>query len=89
MKICKIFIPIIVAIIFISTNGFVMAKEYKGKAVIPYTPSAFSSKPSDKIKHKAIEKAKLNAWKNFTSNFNMARQKDYKKKETEFLNHLD
>ena len=89
MKICKIFIPIIVAIIFISTSGFVLAKEYKGKAVIPYTPSAFSSKPSDKIKHKAIEKAKLNAWKNFTSNFNMARQKDYKKKETEFLNHLD
>jgi hypothetical protein len=89
MKIFNGFLSFIIAIIFVSTSGLALAKEYKGKAVIHYTPSAFSSKPSNKIKHEAIEKAKLNAWKNYTSSFNMARQKDYKKKETEFLNHLD
>ena len=89
MKICRGFLSFIIALIFVSTNGLAIAKEYKGKAFIPYKPSAFSSKPSDEIKHKAIEEAKLNAWKNFTAEFNMARQKEYKKKETEFLNHLD
>jgi len=89
MKIFKGFISFIIVLIFISTNGFALAKEFKGKAVIPYKSSAFSSKPSDKIKHEAIEKAKLNAWKNYTRSFSMARQKMYKNMETEFLNHLD
>ena len=76
MKICKGFLLFIVALIFVSTSGLALAKEYEGKAVIPYKPSAFSSKPSDETKHKAIDKAKLNAWKNYTSGFNMARQKE-------------
>jgi len=89
MKFNKSFVTILVALAVAFSSSFAVARDYKGKAVIPYTSSAFSSKPSDKIKHEAIKKAKFNAWKNYTSNFNMARQKAYKKIETEFLNHLD
>jgi hypothetical protein len=88
MKIYKFIVTLIIALCFLSINNITIAKEYKGKAVVPYKASAFNSKPSDKIKHDAIEKAKLNAWKKYTSSFNMARQNDYKKKESEFLNHL-
>lgn len=73
----------------LSSSSLCIAKEYKGKAVILYKSSVFTSKPNDKVKHEAINKAKLNAWKNYTSSFNMARQKEYKKQEAEFLNHLD
>jgi hypothetical protein len=89
MKYFKWFVQIIFILVFSSGASLAVAKDYKGKAVIPYKSSAFSSKPSDEIKHKAIEKAKINAWKNYTASFSMARQKDYKKMETEFLNHLD
>jgi len=89
MECFKWFILMIITLAFLAGPSLAVAKEYKGKAVIPYKSSAFSSKPSDEIKHKAIEKAKISAWKNYTAGFSMARQKDYKKMETEFLNHLD
>lgn len=88
MKSIKLSVLIIVALAVVLGTGFAEARDYKGKAVVPYKPKAFSKKPSDAVKHKAIENAKLNAWKNYTAGFNMARQKAYKKIETEFLNHL-
>lgn len=89
MKLCKWSVLIISALTVVLSTSLALATEYKGKAVIPYTSSVFSSKPSDKIKHEAIEKAIHSAWKNYTTSFNMSRQKAYKKLETEFLNHLD
>ena len=78
MECFKWFILMIITLVFLAGPSLAVAKEYKGKAVIPYKSSAFSSKPSDEIKHKAIEKAKISAWKNYTASFSMARQKDYK-----------
>jgi hypothetical protein len=68
--------------------GNAMAVEVKATATIPYK-SFFSSTPSDSVKHEAIAKAKLNAWKDFTSTFNMAKQKAYQQLEPHFLSHLD
>lgn len=54
MKFNKSFVPILVALAVTFSSSFAVAQDYKGKAVIPYTPSAFSSKPSDKTKHADI-----------------------------------
>ena len=89
MKLIKLSVLLVFALAVVFGTGLAEARDYKGKAVVPYKPKAFSKKPSDEVKHKAIEKAKFNAWKNYTSGFNMARQKAYKKMEAEFLNHLD
>lgn len=68
--------------------GNAWAVEVKATATVPYE-SFFSSKPSAAVKHQAVSEAKLNAWKDFTSNFNMAKQKAYQELETYFLSHLD
>lgn len=89
MKLIKLSVLMIVALAVVFGTGLAEARDYKGKAVVAYKPKAFSKKPSDEVIHEAIETAKLNAWKNYTGGFNMAKQKAYKKVETEFLNHLD
>ena len=88
MKIAKILLVLVVLGALVATAGMSAAKEYKGQSVVAYT-SLFSSKPSDKTKHEAIEKAKRSAWENYTSSFSMARQKAYKNMETEFTGQLD
>ena len=88
MKIAKWFLIITVAAAIVATAGMATAKEYKGQSVVPYT-SLFSSKPSAKVKHEAIEKAKRSAWENYTSSFSMAKQKAYMQMESEFLGQLD
>ena len=57
MKLIKLSVLIIVALAFVFGTGLAEARDYKGKAVVPYKPKAFSKKPSDEFKHKAIEKA--------------------------------
>ena len=88
MKISKILLILVVLGALIATAGMSAAKEYKGQAVVAYT-SMFSSKPSDAIKHEAIEKAKRSAWENYTSNFSLAKQKAYKNMEADFTGQLD
>jgi hypothetical protein len=79
---------LILATVIALTSGLAMAVEVKGTATVPYE-SLFSSTPSDSVKHEAIAKAKLNAWKDFTSTFSMAKQKAYQELESYFLSHLD
>jgi hypothetical protein len=65
-----------------------VAAEVNATGTIPYE-SFFSSKPSESDRHAAVANAKLNAWKEFTSTFSMAKQKAYRDLEPYFLDHLD
>jgi hypothetical protein len=81
------FLVLILAVIAAAT-GSAFAVEVNATGTIPYE-SFFSSKPSDSDRHAAVANAKLNAWKDFTSTFSMAKQKAYHELEPHFLGHLD
>jgi hypothetical protein len=65
-----------------------LALEVNATGAIPYD-SFFSSTPSDSERHAAVANAKLNAWKDYTSSFSMAKQKAYQQLERHFLSSLD
>ena len=79
---------LMIAALMLSAAANAGAVEIKGTATVPYD-SFFTSTPSDSVKHEAIEKGKLNAWREFTSTFSMAKQKAYLNLESEFIKNLD
>lgn len=71
------------------TSGKAVASEYKAKSVIKFSTSFFSSTPSKEIQQEAFNKARRNAWNEYTSTFNSSKMKSYKEIEQSFLANLD
>jgi hypothetical protein len=60
-----------------------------GKVDVPFETGFFSDEPDDESKAKALEKAKVVAWKKFTSGFEGAKIISYGKVKKEVLENLD
>lgn len=74
--------------IFFSPLG-AFAKEVKGQVSYSYKGGTFSSSPSSSDKKNAVEAAKLAAWNQYVTSFNISKQQQYQKIEKEVLNNLD
>ena len=67
--------------VFIFVYGFLVSPVFcqdrvvKGKLDVPFDTGFFSDEPDDSSKAKALEKAKLAAWKKYTSGLSTARAK--------------
>jgi len=63
--------------------------EVRGKADVPFQTGFFASGADAAVRQKAIEQAKIGAWKRYTATFNPARLQSYKLVESEILANLD
>ena len=63
-----------IALFLFFTNAFAEKVEVKGVGTIPYSGAVFSKDPSSDEKKKAIDAAKLSAWKNYVATFNVSKQ---------------
>ena len=61
----------------------------KGALDVPFDTGIFSDEPDDSSKKKALEKAKLAAWKKYTSRLSIIKAKLYKKVKKQVLDNLD
>ena len=61
----------------------------KGKVDVPFETGFFSDEPDDESKAKALEKAKLAAWRKYTSRFKGAKIMAYGKVKKQVLENLD
>ena len=81
--------------VFIFVYGFLVSPVFcqdrvvKGKLDVPFDTGFFSDEPDDSSKAKALEKAKLAAWKKYTSELSTARAKLYEKLKKQVLENLD
>ena len=81
--------------VFIFVYGFLVSPVFcqdrvvKGKLDVPFDTGFFSDEPDDSSKAKALEKAKLAAWKKYTSGLSTARAKIYAKVKKQALENLD
>ena len=64
---------------FLVSTVFCQDRVVKGKLDVPFDTGFFSDEPDDSSKAKALEKAKLAAWKKYTSGLSTARAKIYAK----------
>ena len=61
----------------------------KGALDVPFDTGFFSDEPDDSSKKKALEKAKLAAWKKYTSRLSIIKAKLYEKVKKQVLDNLD
>ena len=86
---------LLVVFVFIFTYGLLVSPVFcqdrvvKGKLDVPFDTGFFSDEPDDSSKAKALEKAKLAAWKKYTSGLSTARAKIYAKVKKQALENLD
>ena len=60
--------------LLLSFNAQAERIEQKGIGTIPFDGALFSKDPSSDEKKKAVDAAKLSAWKNYTATLNTAKQ---------------
>lgn len=80
---------LVILIALASAPGVAARVETKGVGTYQYESRAFSSKPTDQEKAKALAAAKEAAWKNYVAGLNEARKQVIAQKESEFLASLD
>lgn len=80
----------LLSLLFIfSTISASQALEVKGQVSHPYSGGIFSNDPSDQDKTDALQAAKMAAWKQYVSTFNVSKQQQYQKVEGEVLKNID
>jgi hypothetical protein len=71
------------------TSSAICEEVVKGKVDVPYETGFFSDEPDDESKEKALEKAKLAAWRKYTSGFKGAKIISYQKVKKQVLENLN
>ena len=80
---------IVIAFHFSIVSSAVGEQVVKGKVDVPFETGFFSDEPDDESKQKALEKAKLAAWRKYTSGFKGAKIMSYGKVKKQVLENLN
>jgi hypothetical protein len=75
--------------VLLSFNAFADRVEVKAIGTIPFDGALFSKDPSSDEKKKAVDAAKLSAWKNYTATLNTAKQQMLLSNEKEVNTNLE
>lgn len=71
------------------TSSAICEEVVKGKVDVPFETGFFSDEPDDESKEKALEKAKIAAWRKYTSGFKGAKIMAYGKVKKQVLENLN
>ena len=87
----RYFLVVLITITFhISLTSSAICEEVvKGKVDVPFETGFFSDDPDDESKEKALEKAKIAAWRKYTSGFKGAKIISYGKVKKQVLENLN
>ena len=80
---------IFLVFILLSTYTFAGATQVNGVITLPYKGKLFSKYPSGTDKNDAMNKAKLQVWKLYTSKFSAAKMKQYLQVKDKFISSID
>ena len=84
-----LFLLVTIAFYMSTTSSAICEVVVKGKVDVPFETGFFSDEPDDESKEKALEKAKLAAWRKYTSGFKGAKIMSYGKVKKQVLENLN